>query len=229
MIELVDICKEYCLPTGQKGHTVLDRVSLSVGKGYSIAVAGPSGSGKSTLLNIMGALDRPDSGKVSIGGIDLSDLDDYSLSVVRNQDVGFVFQMHHLLPQLTVLENVIVPALAGNRKDRHEYYLQRAEMLLDRVGLKDRTGYRPGELSGGQMQRVAVVRALINQPKVLLADEPTGSLDKAGAADIADLLVELNESTKVTLVVVTHSQAVARRMGKIYRISESRLFEGQRD
>ena len=142
---------------------------------------------------------------------------------MRNLKIGFVFQLHHLLPQLTVLENVLVPTLAGKTKSTRKENTDRAESLLERVGLSDWLKHRPGELSGGQMQRVAVVRALINEPQLLLADEPTGSLDSNASTNIADLLVELNESMSVTLVTVTHSMELAKRMGKILEISDGLL------
>jgi len=223
MLELIDVFKEYPAPGGGEGLKVLSGVSLKVEKGQSIAVVGPSGSGKSTLLNIIGCLDRPTSGKVLIDGYDPGALGDELLAGLRNLKIGFVFQLHHLLPQLTVLENVLIPTLAGKTKFSRKENTERAESLLDRVGLTDWMTHRPGELSGGQMQRVAVVRALINEPAILLADEPTGSLDKASSHNIADLLVELNESMSVTLITVTHSMELARRMGKVLEISDGRL------
>lgn len=224
MLELIDVVKEYSAPSAGDNLKVLDGVSLKVEKGTSLAVVGPSGSGKSTLLNIIGGLDRPTSGKVMLDGSDLGSLGDHQLSRVRNLKIGFVFQLHHLLPQLTVLENVLVPTLAGMTKSDRNEDAQRAESLLERVGLADWIGHRPGELSGGQMQRVAVVRALINEPSLLLADEPTGSLDKAASENIADLLVELNETDGVTLIAVTHSTELADRMGKVFKISDGKLI-----
>jgi len=160
---------------------------------------------------------------VLLDGSDLGGLGDARLAVVRNLKIGFVFQMHHLLPQLTVLENVLVPTLTGLGKFTQKENAERAGALLERVGLSDWMEHRPGELSGGQMQRVAVVRALINEPSLLLADEPTGSLDKSASDNIADLLVELNESEGVTLVTVTHSGELAGRMGRVLQISEGEL------
>ena len=223
MLELIDVVKEYPAPGAGEGLMVLKDISLTVEKGQSLAVVGPSGSGKSTLLNIIGGLDRPTSGKVIFDDCDLSTIGDGLLAVMRNLKIGFVFQLHHLLPQLTVLENVLIPTLAGKMKYSRKENTQRAESLLDRVGLADWMSHRPGELSGGQMQRVAVVRALINAPQLLLADEPTGSLDKAASENIADLLVELNESVGVTLITVTHSMKLAERMGKVIEISDGRL------
>ena len=221
LVKLERVTKRYPTPEGVEPLEVLSRVSLSVPAGASLAVVGPSGSGKSTLLNIMGGLDRPTSGRVLFDGRDLAALDEDQLSRVRNVDIGFVFQMHHLLPQLTVLENVLVPTLAGPARDEH--CEQRARRLLDRVGLAARADWRPGRLSGGECQRTAVVRALINEPKLLLADEPTGSLDAGMAEALADLLVELNREEDVTLVVVTHSVELARRMETVRRLSSGTL------
>ncbi len=227
MLELIDVTKSYPSPAGGKGLSVLNNISLKVERAASLAIVGPSGSGKSTLLNIIGGLDRPDSGKVILDGQDVISACDAELAMMRNLKVGFVFQLHHLLPQLTVLENVLVPTLARKTKRTRKQNVDRAKMLLETVGLTDRSSHRPGELSGGQMQRVAVVRALINSPSILLADEPTGSLDKAATDNIADLLVELNQSEKVTLITVTHSPSLARRMDKVLRLSEGRLFQEQ--
>lgn len=227
MLELIDIVKDYPSPAGGKGLSVLKNISLKVEKAASLAIVGPSGSGKSTLLNIIGGLDRPASGKVLLDGQDVVSASDAELAAMRNLKIGFVFQLHHLLPQLTVLENVLVPTLARKTKRSRKQNVDRAKTLLETVGLSDRSSHRPGELSGGQMQRVAVVRALINNPSILLADEPTGSLDKAATDNIADLLVELNQTEKVTLITVTHSTDLARRMDKVLRLSEGRLFEEQ--
>lgn len=187
---------------------VLCGVDLDVASGESVAIVGPSGSGKTTLLQLLGALDLPDAGTVSIDGQDLAALDEKARNGLRNRRFGFVFQLHHLLPQLTVLENVLVPAwAAGEASVRTD----RARVLLDRVGLKARMGHRPGQLSGGERQRVALVRALILQPALLLADEPTGSLDHAGALALGDLLLDLNRDEQVTLITVTHSRELAGR------------------
>ena len=225
MLELVKVCKSYESPAGGPRFSVLEDVDLKVESGASVAIVGPSGSGKSTLLNIAGALDRPSSGDVLVGGEDIGGLSDSSLAGLRSRRIGFVFQLHHLLGQCTVLENVLIPSIAckssRGAKETEEY----GRYLLDRVGLGEWISHRPGELSGGQMQRVAVVRALINGPGLLLADEPTGSLDKSATENIADLLVELNQSEKVTLVVVTHSMVLAGRMGKVLRLSDGSLRE----
>lgn len=226
MLELIDVGKTYESP-GKAGNVcVLKNISLKLDEGQSLVIVGPSGSGKSTLLNIIGALDRPTSGRILFDGRNLADLDESELALIRNRQIGFVFQLHHLLPQCTVLENVLVPTLAGKNRSSMQQAHDRATNLLERVGLQDFLMHRPGELSGGQRQRVAVVRALINQPKLLLADEPTGSLDREASENIADLLVELNQSEKVTLIVVTHSRELAKRMGRIMELTGGSLRDG---
>ena len=224
LLELHDVVKTYESPGGGPPTTVLDGVSLRVQAGESLAVVGPSGSGKSTLLNIIGALDRPTSGRVVLDGRDLATLGETALAEVRNRQIGFVFQLHHLLPQCTVLENVLVPTLPGGSGGDAE---ARARALLERVGLADRLAYFPGQLSGGERQRVAVVRALINQPRLLLADEPTGSLDRASAENLADLLAGLNREQGVTLIMVTHAPHLARRMGRVLELRDGRLVPGE--
>jgi len=216
-----DVTKRYESPADGDLPLVLKGVSLEVRQGESLAIVGPSGSGKSTLLNILGALDRPTSGTVRIEGIDLAGLDEKALAHVRSRKIGFVFQLHHLLPQCTALENVLVPTLAGGgMRDGAD---GRARKLLERVGLGDHLDYRPARLSGGQRQRVAVARALINQPRLVLADEPTGSLDRETAGNLADLLVELNREDGVAMVVVTHSVALASRMGRMLELRDGSL------
>ena len=204
---------------------VLKEVTLKVDKGESIAIVGPSGSGKSTLLNIMGALDRPSSGRVLLDGVELDRLDERQLAKVRNEEIGFVFQLHHLLPQCTVFENVLIPTLAGAKNGSRKDFEEKAISLLERVGLKKWLHHRPAELSGGQRQRVAVVRALINSPKLLLADEPTGSLDRKASENIAKLLVELNRSEEITLIVVTHSDTLANYMSGVMQLESGILTE----
>jgi lipoprotein-releasing system ATP-binding protein len=223
MLELVHVAKKYDSPGDKQGLSVLKDITLKVQPGRSFAVVGPSGSGKSTLLNIMGALDYPTGGQVLFDGRDLAVLGEKELAQIRNKHIGFVFQLHHLLPQCTVLENILVPTLADKKRPSMKEVNDRATRLLERVGLKEFLLYRPGELSGGQRQRVAVVRALINNPKLLLADEPTGSLDKDSSENIAELLVELNKSEKVTLIVVTHSLSLAERMGQVMELSDGLL------
>jgi ABC-type lipoprotein export system ATPase subunit len=243
MVELVDITKTYGEPGESGAVSVLKGITLKVERGGAVVVTGPSGCGKSTLLNIIGALDHPTGGRVLLDGRNLAELNDDELARVRNREIGFVFQLHHLLPQCTVLENVLVPTLADAGRlgaerrcasgphDRRAGTLalrDRAEALLERVGLEDRMAHRPGELSGGQRQRVAVARALINGPKLLLADEPTGSLDEDTSQSIADLLVRLNQDEGVTLIAVTHSQALAARMGHVMELRGGVLADGGR-
>ncbi len=223
MLELVHVAKSYQSPGDEEGVCVLKDITLKVEKGRSLVIVGPSGSGKSTLLNIIGALDCPTAGRVLFDGKDLAKLNEPELARIRNRQIGFVFQLHHLLPQCTVLENVLVPTLAGKNHPSMKEVHERAMSLLRRVGLKEFLLHRPGELSGGQRQRVAVVRALINRPKLLLADEPTGSLDRDASQNIADLLVELNRSEQVTLIVVTHSLKLAQRMGQVMELSNGVL------
>ena len=225
LLKLSGVCKRYDPPGGGRAVEVLRDATLELGRGESTAIIGPSGSGKSTLLNIIGTLDRPSSGGVTLDGQDLERLDDRQLAAVRNRQIGFVFQAHHLLPQCSVLENVLMPTLATRDAALRNGAVARAERLLEKVGLAGRTRHRPGQLSGGERQRVAVVRALINRPKLLLADEPTGALDRAAAGNLADLLVNLNREEGVTLVVVTHALELARRMGRVLELRDGHLGE----
>ena len=223
MLELVHVTKKYPSPVETGSVCVLNDISLKVNDGQSLVIVGPSGSGKSTLLNIIGALDRPTEGQVIFDGKNLSELDDNKLAGIRNHEIGFVFQLHHLLPQCTVLENVLIPTLTDKSRFSKKDVQGRAADLLERVGLKDFLQYRPGELSGGQRQRVAVVRALINRPKLLLADEPTGSLDKAASQNVAQILVDLNHIEQVTLIAVTHSIELAERIGNVMELNDGLL------
>jgi ABC-type lipoprotein export system ATPase subunit len=218
ILELTGVGKTY-----DGNVEVLHDVNLKLARGESLAIVGPSGSGKSTLLNLIGALDVPTTGKVVLDGRDLSALTEKELAVVRNRQMGFIFQLHHLLPQCSILENVLVPTLTAPRELCTDDTVQRAERLLERVGLKHRVTHRPGQLSGGERQRVAVVRALINQPKLLLADEPTGSLDRHSAENMAHLLGGLNREENVTLVVVTHSRELAKQMGRAVELKDGQL------
>jgi ABC-type lipoprotein export system ATPase subunit len=223
LLKLIDVSKRYESLTGADSVPILRDISLEIGRGESVAIVGPSGSGKSTLLNIMGTLDRPSSGQVLLDGRELNQLDDIQLAAVRNREIGFIFQSHHLLPQCTVLENVLVPTLANKDAALRDGAVERAKQLLDKIGLGARLTHRPGQLSGGERQRVAVVRALINQPKLLLADEPTGALDRASAQNLADLLVQLNREEGVTLIVVTHAIDLAKRMASVLELRDGRL------
>ena len=228
MVELVDVTKTYGAPGDPGAVSVLKGIALKIEPGRAIVIVGPSGCGKSTLLNIIGGLDHATSGQVLFDGRDLAKLNDDDLARIRNREIGFVFQLHHLLPQCTVLENVLAPTLAGRNGAPGPVLRERAKTLLARVGLADRMSHRPGELSGGQRQRVAVARSLINQPKLLLADEPTGSLDEESSRSIADLLAELNRDEGVTLVVVTHSRELASRIGHVMELRGGVLNERDR-
>jgi len=225
VLELRNVAKYYDSPAGAEPVCVLRDVTLQVAAGESIAITGPSGSGKSTLLNIIGALDRPSAGIVLLDGRDLSQLNDRELAAIRNRQIGFIFQLHHLLPQCTALENVLVPTLASHsaENNRGAQARLRAHRLLERVGLGNRLSHRPGQLSGGERQRVAVVRALINHPEMLLADEPTGALDRASADSLMQLLVELNHEEGVTLILVTHSLELASRMSRVLKLRDGVL------
>jgi lipoprotein-releasing system ATP-binding protein len=219
LVEMSGIAKGYGSP-GAGRLEVLRRIDLEVRRGESVAVTGPSGSGKSTLLAILGTLVRPDAGRLFLEGEDLLGMGETSLSRVRNRRIGFVFQFHHLLPQCSVLENVLVPTLPSPSAESRS----RALRLLDRVGLSGRLAHRPGQLSGGERQRVAVVRALINGPSLLLADEPTGSIEPAGAENLASLLQELNREEGTALVVATHSARLAERMGRVLALRDGVLI-----
>jgi lipoprotein-releasing system ATP-binding protein len=222
MLELKGITKSYTSASGES-LSILEGVNLQLKPAESLAVIGPSGSGKSTLLNIIGTLDRPTSGQVWLNGKDLTTLDDLALAQVRNREIGFIFQAHHLLPQCSVLENVLVPTLASNDKQLRAGAPERARTLLERVGLSSRMDHRPGQISGGERQRVAVVRALINRPKLLLADEPTGALDRASAENLGQLLTDLNREQNVTLIVVTHALDLAHKLGACFELKNGKL------
>lgn len=226
LVQLVSVTRRYeVVTTTADALPVLRDINLSAQRGESLAITGPSGSGKTTLLNIIGALDQPSSGLVKIDGSDLTTLSESELAALRNRRIGFVFQSHHLLPQCTALENVLVPLLADKDRKRREDGHIRGRRLLERVGLADRMDHRPGQLSGGEKQRVALVRALINQPVLLLADEPTGSLDQQRADELAQLLIDLNREENVTLIVVTHAPTLARRMGRVLVLENGTLTD----
>jgi len=221
LLQLQDVRKEFEATDQGDKVTVLSGVNLTATAGESLSIVGPSGSGKSTLLNLIGALDTPTSGTVTLDGENLNSLSDLQLAELRNRKIGFIFQAHHLLPQCSVLENVLVPAIAHGPASGES--IERARRLLDRVKLGHRLNHRPGQLSGGERQRVAVVRALINQPRLLLADEPTGALDRQSAENLADLLLELNREENVTLIVVTHSLELARKMERALELRDGKL------
>lgn len=240
LLALQNVTKHYAAHGATSSVPVLNGVSLDVARGETLAIVGPSGSGKSTLLQIIGTLDRATSGDVLLDGKNLAALDDLQLAAVRREQIGFVFQAHYLLPQCTVLENVLVPTLAGSSRREEaqnqsainqslvtsaatETVFARAERLLKRVGLGERLHHRPGQLSGGERQRAAVVRALINRPQLLLADEPTGALDQTSATALGELLVELNQEEGVTLIVVTHAMDLAKRMSRVLELQSGKL------
>ncbi|MFN0019995.1 MAG: ABC transporter ATP-binding protein [Pirellulaceae bacterium] len=208
-------------PTRGEPLVVLREVSLALSAGENAAILGPSGSGKSTLLHILGALDSPTSGSVTLRGQNPFELDEPGLAKFRNHNLGFIFQDHHLLPQLTVLENVLIPALAEGRPSSAQ--VERARELIARVGLAERAGHRPAELSGGERQRAGVARALLLKPLLLLADEPTGNLDRTTATAIGSLLLSLQKQEPTILLVVTHSQELAALMQKRYELDDGRL------
>jgi len=219
--ELRHISKYYEQPGSGIRTQVLDDISLIIPENESIAITGPSGSGKSTLLNILGTLDQPTSGKVILDGQDVESLDPDRIASLRNRFTGFVFQLHHLLPQLNLLENVLLPVLPQKDKSLQKAAVVRAKLLLNRVGLDERLRHYPVQMSVGECQRAALVRALINQPRLLLADEPTGSLDAVNA----NLLGELLKSEQhFSLVIVTHSPDLAARMDKTYRLMSGKLM-----
>lgn len=233
LVEVQDLAKRFEI--GTSSVEVLAGVSFALRGGDSVAITGPSGSGKSTLLHILGTLDRPSGGRVLLEGRDPFALREPELARLRNERIGFVFQDHHLLPQYTVLENVLLPALAFGRIDRTRE--QKARDLLARVGLEARVAHRPAELSGGERQRAAIARALLASPGLLLCDEPTGNLDAKNAGAIVDLLLELHQERSPVkdsgvaamapsvLVVVTHSTAVASRLDRRFELAEGRCFE----
>ncbi len=214
MIELNDVTKSYAPADDGLAIDVLNKVCLKVAAGESLAITGPSGSGKTTLLNIIGTLDHPTSGEVLFDGQNLAERNEVELARIRNRQIGFVFQLHHLLAQCTVLENVLIPTLLESTAAGREQSKGRAQQLLERVGLGNRLSHRPGQLSGGERQRVAFVRALINSPKLILADEPTGSLDRHASDQLIQLLAEVNCEEGVTLIVATHSPTLAEHMAR---------------
>ncbi|HOI14735.1 MAG TPA: ABC transporter ATP-binding protein [Geobacteraceae bacterium] len=202
---------------------VLNGIDLSVGEGDTIALVGASGAGKSTLLHVIGTLDRPTSGEVLFRGEDVFKMGNGELASFRNRSIGFVFQFHHLLPEFTALENVMMPALIGGMEK--EKAGESASSLLGDVGLSHRLTHKPGELSGGEQQRVAIARALVLSPALLMADEPTGNLDRKTSEEVHDLLAGIQEKTGLTLIIVTHNERLAARMGKTIRLVDGRIQE----
>jgi lipoprotein-releasing system ATP-binding protein len=221
MLQLAAVTKQF--PTPTEPLVVLRDVSLAIAQGQSLAIVGPSGSGKTTLLSILGTLDRPTSGTVELDGQDPFQLPEPSLAAFRNRRIGFIFQDHHLLPQCSALENVLLPTIAAGVATPEA--IERARAMLQRMGLGDRLGHRPAALSGGERQRVAIARALIQRPQLVLADEPTGNLDRTTAAAIGELLLELPLEQKLILIVVTHSQPLAATLQRRMVLDDGRLLE----
>jgi lipoprotein-releasing system ATP-binding protein len=224
MLQVQNVSKSYTTPRGEL--PILANVSLTLARGQAAAIMGPSGSGKSTLLYILGALDPPSSGTVTLEGTDPYILNERDQAAFRNQHIGFVFQDHSLLPQCSVLENVLTPTLVAPTGANNGGAEARAREILAQVGLRDRLDHRPGELSGGEKQRAAIARALIRSPTLLLCDEPTGNLDASIADSVADVLLELHAAHNTILVVVTHSAALAGRFPARYRMADRALIEG---
>ena len=222
LLQVEHISKQY--PTRGEPLVVLRDVSIELNRGENAAILGPSGSGKSTLLSIVGALEPASGGRVVLDGQDPATLAEPALAAFRNRKIGFVFQDHHLLPQCSVLENVLTPTVAAGRTSTED--LGRAWMLLDRVGLAGRIHHRPAELSGGERQRAALARALIRTPLLLLADEPTGNLDRSSAARVGELLLELQQQEQTMLIVVTHNPELAKMMGRRMELDDGVLKEG---
>ena len=212
IVELKDIFKSYSEGEDNPRRNILDSFNLLINFDESISIVGPSGCGKTTLLNILGTLDKPDSGEVIFKGELVTHMSDDQLSKLRAEKIGFIFQSHYLLPQISVIENVILPTLAVNRKQNNSIIFDEAESLLSQVGLKKQAHKFPSQLSGGEKQRVAIVRSLINKPNLVLADEPTGSLDKSRGEDIIDLLKSLCVNNQTSLGVVTHDVEIASQM-----------------
>jgi ABC-type lipoprotein export system ATPase subunit len=223
LLEIENIIKEYGVPGMANHRRVLSNLSLTIRRGDSIAITGPSGSGKTTLLNLIAALDQPEQGSIRFNGQELSGFTANEIDRYRNRSIGQVFQLHHLLPQCTLIENVLIPTLANPDKGNRSIYQERAEALIKRMGLWEMRNQYPGELSGGECQRTAVARALINDPDLILADEPTGALDEANALNLIDLLLEINKTDGKTLILVTHSDELARKMAKVASLKEGKL------
>ncbi|MCF8378770.1 MAG: ABC transporter ATP-binding protein [Bacteroidales bacterium] len=222
ILNLQNISKSFSISHDAPARIVLNDMNFKMEEGDSVAILGPSGSGKTTMLNLIGTLDRPDSGKIFFRDKNIVDFKPRELDAFRNQEIGFVFQFHHLLPQCSVLENVLIPTLVLDDRDEKKQKYALAEKLLKRVGIWDHKDKLPGKLSGGECQRAAVVRAMINNPSILLADEPTGALDKENVGIIADLLMDLNKNEGLSLLVVTHSQELASRMNKTYELVQGK-------
>jgi len=220
LLELQEITKSY---NSAEGKPVLEALTMQLDAGKTMAILGPSGSGKSTLLNIIGALDKPDTGQVLFDGNNIVNLTDKDLSSFRSREIGFVFQSHHLLPQCTVMENVLIPTLTIPDDEFRRACKTRAMELIQEVGLWEHKNKFPGTLSGGECQRVAVIRALINKPRLILADEPTGSLDRENAYAITDLLLKLKDEFNTSLIVVTHAEDIGKKMEHTFKLVDGQL------
>ncbi len=225
LLQLDNISKGFGNRSDSSYRGVLENLSLEVEEGERIAILGPSGSGKTTLLNLIGGLDHPDEGSVKFRDKVITGYSDQGMDQFRNEQVGFVFQFHHLLPQCTLLENVLIPTLVNHNREQREEKLERAGDLMKHVGIWEFRHKVPGKLSGGECQRAAVVRAMINSPSLLLADEPTGALDSENVDLMANLLLELNKTDGLTLLVVTHSLELAKQMGKTLELRNGKLVE----
>ena len=221
LIRVVDLCKSYY--DGLTELPVLKGVDLQVKKAEIIAIVGASGVGKSTLLHLLGGLDRPTEGTIFYEGENIFALNDQELDRFRNEEIGYVFQFHHLLPEFTALENVVMPGLIARQKS--DVAQDRAKELLEYVGLGERLEHRPSELSGGERQRVAIARALVNQPKVVLADEPTGNLDQKTSEAVHDLLWTLSDQFNQTFIIVTHNQTLAQRADRLIQLVDGQIFD----
>jgi lipoprotein-releasing system ATP-binding protein len=227
LIEVQNLNKSFTTDAGEL--QVLKGINLSIKEGEMVGVVGASGVGKSTLLHILGTLDRPTSGKVLYDGADIFSLNEDSLALFRNKTIGFVFQFHHLLPEFTAIENVMMPGLIhkekgqGGKRSNYQEIMEKAERLLDGMGLSERKGHRPGELSGGEQQRVAVARALILEPKAVLADEPTGNLDTQTGEELFNLLVNLNKEKGTSFIIVTHNESLSARCHRVLRMVDGKI------
>lgn len=220
MIEARDLKKSFFLPAGEV--KVLRGIDLSINRGEMVAIVGASGVGKSTLLHILGTLDKPTSGSVLYENNDIFSIDDYSLASFRNKSIGFVFQFHHLLPEFTAIENVLMPGLI-NTASNYEEIKNKAEALLGELGLSERKHHRPGELSGGEQQRIAVARALINEPKVVFADEPTGNLDTHTGEELFNILLQLNEKKGISFIIVTHNESLSKQCHRVLEMVDGKF------
>lgn len=221
ILECTDLCKSY--DEGARKLDILKNIDFSVEQGKRIAIIGASGSGKSTLLNVLGGLDVPDSGEVRINGEAFSTLSNNQRGRIRNRSLGFVYQFHHLLPEFTAAENVAMPMRIGGAKKQD--ISDRVDMLLSRVGLKDRAKHRPAALSGGERQRVAIARALATEPECVLLDEPTGNLDKTNAQNVHALLTELSDTVSTSFVIVTHDEQLASTLDEVYTLEDGVLLK----